>query len=103
MFETGSPEEQQELKESFGLGDLEHNDDFGVVLEWAPWLWQSNQFYQAPGFYEWCDAIENVSPNSTAALPGADGVGLEKALAGYATVSAACTSKGRCPLEKSVS
>lgn len=35
------------------------------------------------GFFQWCDAVEGVKPNATA-LPGSDGIGLEKALANYA-------------------
>ena len=45
VFTNGSSSEQQDLKNMFGLGELEHNDDFGAAIENAPWLWQSNQFY----------------------------------------------------------
>ena len=85
VLTNGSADDQQRLKNMFGLGALSHNDDFGAAIEWAPWLWQSNQFYTTAGFYEWCDSVENVVPNSTAPLPGPEGVGLDKALAGYAT------------------
>lgn len=78
---------KQALKEKFGLGALEHDDDFASVLENGPWQWQSNDFYTGySDFYIWCDAIENVGPlypNATT-VPGAEGVGLEKALNGYA-------------------
>jgi hypothetical protein len=54
------------------------------VLENGPWLWQSNSFYtNYSGFYQFCDAIENVVAGA-AITPDANGVGLEKALAGYA-------------------
>lgn len=75
------------LKSKFGLGALEHDDDFANVLENGPWLWQSNDFDTGySDFYVWCDTVENVGPlypNSTI-VPGAEGVGLEKALNGYA-------------------
>ncbi|KAL9055018.1 MAG: hypothetical protein Q9162_003783 [Coniocarpon cinnabarinum] len=86
VFENGTAADQEGLKEMFGLGGLEHNDDFGAALEWAPWLWQSNQFYVDGGFSEWCDAVEGVSNSTTAdEIPGAEGVGLGTALAGYAS------------------
>lgn len=77
------------LKAKFGLEGLEHNDDFMAVLEYGPWEWQSNQFYSGySSFYQFCDTVENVGPlynTSSASIPGAEGVGLEKALNGYAT------------------
>jgi hypothetical protein len=54
------------------------------MLENGPWLWQSNSFYTNYSvFYQFCDAIENVAAGA-AVTPNANGVGLEKALAGYA-------------------
>lgn len=78
---------KQALKDKFALGALEHDDDFVSVLENGPWEWQSNQFYTGYSeFYVFCDSVENVGPlypNATS-VPGAEGVGLEKALDGYA-------------------
>jgi hypothetical protein len=59
------------------------------TLEWGPWEWQSTQFYSVKNngynsYYRFCDYIENVWPNSTNKVPGAWGVGLSKALDGYA-------------------
>lgn len=82
VMSNGSASAQADLKAMFGLQDLEHADDFGSALENGPWLWQSNQFYYNGGFFDFCDAVENVTPNGT--VPGAEGVGLEKALTGYA-------------------
>lgn len=82
VLKNGTSEEQYDLKAMFGLQDLEHADDFASALENGPWLWQGNQFYYNEGFFEFCDAVENVTPNGT--VPGAEGVGLTKALAGYA-------------------
>lgn len=73
-----------ELKTMFGLESVEHDDDFMGVLENGPWLWQSNSFYTGySGFFQFCDAIEGVEAGA-AVTPDADGVGLTKALAGYA-------------------
>lgn len=73
------------------------------ALENGPWLWQSNQFYTGySSFYQFCDYVEvnasqnpaNSTPNanvpqnavgSNASVPSAAGVGLQKALDGYAT------------------
>ncbi|KAJ4415500.1 hypothetical protein N0V82_007302 [Gnomoniopsis sp. IMI 355080] len=74
------------LKAKFGLADLAHNDDFASVLENGPWLWQSNQFYTGYSeFYFFCDSVENVGSlfSNATTVPGAEGVGLEKALDGY--------------------
>lgn len=82
---TGTEDEKHELKAMFGLEDVEHDDDFMAALEWAPWLWQGNQFYANTGFFTWCDFVENaVNETDPAKIPGEEGVGLEKALKGYA-------------------
>ena len=82
----GTADEVLALKSQFGLQDVEHNDDFMAALAAGPWQWQRNQFFTTGGFFQWCDYIENAE-NATAGsspLPGPEGVGLEKALAGYA-------------------
>ena len=85
IIATGSEAEICALKTKFGLQDIEHNDDFMAALEWAPWLWQGNQFYYTSGFFDWCDFVENsVNQTDPAKIPGAEGVGLVKALDGYA-------------------
>ena len=81
----------------FGLETVEHNDDFMEVLANGPYLWQGNDFYANTGFFEWCDYIEDsVGQNNTAALPGPDGVGLTKALKGYATWTKKILLPGYC-------
>jgi hypothetical protein len=97
VLTTGSADEVLALKTKFGMQDVKHNDDFMAALENGPWLWQGNQFYRNTGFFDWCDYIENVHPSQTGSnatnatlptnvtIPGAAGVGLEKALDGYAT------------------
>ena len=88
VLTTGTPEEIHQLKSQFGMQEIEHNDDFMGALEWAPWLWQGNQFYYNSGFFTWCDFVENaVNETDPAKIPGAEGVGVEKALQGFANWS----------------
>jgi hypothetical protein len=93
---NGTESEIKSLKTMFGLQDLEHNDDFLSALQNGPWSWQSLDFYSDDQtFFEFCDAVENVFTN-TSALPGAEGVGVEKALAGYAHWFTNNYLPGRC-------
>ncbi|KAF7719783.1 Serine carboxypeptidase [Penicillium ucsense] len=81
---SGNEKKMQELKDMFGLGDIEHFDDFASALENGPWLWQSNTFYTGySGFFQFCDYVENVDAGH-GKIPGHDGVGTKKALEGYA-------------------
>ncbi|KAJ5103846.1 hypothetical protein N7532_004375 [Penicillium argentinense] len=81
---SGSETQMQKLKDMFGLGELDHFDDFASALQNGPWLWQSNTFYTGySDFYKFCDYVENVEQGSKR-LPGPNGVGLKKALHGYA-------------------
>ncbi|RAK80281.1 putative serine peptidase [Aspergillus fijiensis CBS 313.89] len=81
---SGTKAQQTELKKLFGLEALEHFDDFAAVLPVGPYLWQDNTFATGySGFFAFCDAVENVEAGA-AVTPGAEGVGLEKALTGYA-------------------
>lgn len=51
----------------------------------GPWLWQDMNFVSGYSrFYKFCDAVENVTPGAKS-VPGPEGVGLEKALQGYAS------------------
>ncbi|KAJ4294699.1 hypothetical protein N0V88_004933 [Collariella sp. IMI 366227] len=88
VLSFGTSKMKKELKDKFMLGDLE-DADFASALEWGPWQWQSSQFYSVKNsgynpYYRFCDYVENVWPNSTNKVPGALGVGLVKALDGYA-------------------
>ncbi|KAF3071047.1 putative serine protease K12H4.7 [Daldinia childiae] len=85
---SGSPKEKAKLKSKFKLGNLK-DADFAAALENGPWTWQSGQFYSTTTlgynpYYRFCDYIENVWPTSTNPVPGPKGVGLAKALDGYA-------------------
>ncbi|KAB5525675.1 peptidase S28 [Coniochaeta sp. 2T2.1] len=84
----GTDKQKQKLKAKFKLEDVE-DADFANALEFGPWTWQSGQFYTEgtlgyTPFYQFCDYIENVWPNSTNEVPGPEGVGQCKALEGYA-------------------
>ncbi|TVY71366.1 putative extracellular serine carboxypeptidase [Lachnellula suecica] len=84
VLTNGTGDEICALKKSFGLDALEHNDDFASALQNGLWAWQSNEFYTGySNFYQFCDAVENAVPGSNTTT-SATGVGLEKALAGYA-------------------
>ena len=83
LLEHGTVTEQLDLKRMFGIGGVQHNDDFMAFLENLPWMWQGNQFYVNTGFFTACDFVENANTNGSI-VPGTEGVGLEKALAGYA-------------------
>ena len=91
-FTNGSASEIANLKAMFQMQGL-HSTDVGAALENGPWLWQGNQFYTGySAFYQWCDYVENAlttSTNGTTDVPtnvtaGPEGVGLQKALEGYA-------------------
>ncbi|KAI5856184.1 peptidase S28 [Durotheca rogersii] len=86
VFTHGSREEKTALKQLFGVQDLLHLDDAATAISSPIWAWQSIQFYSGySAFYQMCDAIEGVIPNST--VPSAfspDGVGLKQALPNFA-------------------
>lgn len=87
ILQSNDTAAKQALKAKFGLEGIEHDDDFMSVLENGPWQWQSNDFYTGYSeFYVFCDSVENVGPlfSNATVVPGIEGVGLEKALEGYA-------------------
>lgn len=59
--------------------------DFASALENGPWQWQSIAAYSGySGFFAFCDAVETFALQGTNTTAPATGVGLDKALAGYA-------------------
>ncbi len=40
VLTTGTMDEQQSLKELFGLQELRYNDDVAGALRWSLWEWQ---------------------------------------------------------------
>ncbi|KAM0451596.1 hypothetical protein ACHAPV_009937 [Trichoderma viride] len=74
-----------DLRSLFKLEGVVYDDDFAAALVNGLYTWQNVLF--ADGFSatnQMCDYVENKWPNSTSPTPGAKGVGLTKALAGYA-------------------
>ncbi|MCJ1226910.1 hypothetical protein MMC12_003565 [Toensbergia leucococca] len=90
VLERGNQAEKTALKGSFGFDALE-DDDFAYVLAFGPLSWQNNDFFSGySDFFQFCDSVENAVPNgnssnSNITIPGENGVGLEKALVGYAS------------------
>ncbi|KAL7907050.1 peptidase S28 [Trichoderma velutinum] len=88
---------KDDLKAQFGLADLEHDGDFGAALNNGLYTWQSVLFSDAVNpLLEMCDYVENQWPGSTGPVPGAKGVGLTKALAGYAKWFTTQSLPGSC-------
>lgn len=86
IIASGNKAKIAELKTMFKMQDVKNNDDFMAALENGPWLWQGNQLYTGYSpFFRFCDYIENArSTNGSTSTPSAYGVGLAKALKGYA-------------------
>ncbi|KAI2625035.1 peptidase S28 [Hypoxylon sp. NC1633] len=99
VFTHGSPEEQADLKQRFGLQDLAHLDDVAAAISSPIWAWQSIQFYSGYSvFYQMCDAIEGATSNTTVSLnsTSSSGVGLEGALPNFAKWFTAKYLPGYC-------
>ncbi|KAK1771687.1 serine carboxypeptidase S28-domain-containing protein [Phialemonium atrogriseum] len=82
-----------ELKDMFGLGHLDHHDDFAAGVADPMGAWQNDP----DAVFEFCDEIETSGGSTTSAA----GVGLELALPAYAayinrTVAARCSQTGEC-------
>ncbi|KAI2634610.1 serine carboxypeptidase S28-domain-containing protein [Xylaria nigripes] len=96
----GNVTEKNQLKAQFKLDGLE-DADFGAAIENGPWTFQSGQFFSESisGFnpyFQFCDYVENVWPGSTNKVPDAQGVGLQKALSGYAKWFTEASLPGFC-------
>jgi hypothetical protein len=93
----GTSQEKQLLKAKFGLENVTHDDDFVSVLYEGPGSWQANQLFTGYSpFYHWCDMVEGVFNQPQARVPGPEGVGLEKALEGYATFIKTSAARAHC-------
>ncbi|KAL6693328.1 peptidase S28 [Trichoderma pleuroticola] len=91
-----SEKAKHDLKTLFGLADLE-DADFGAALNNGLYTWQSVLFSDAVNpLLEMCDYVENQWPGSTSPVPGARGVGLTKALAGYSKWFTTQSLPGSC-------
>ncbi|OAA59573.1 serine-type peptidase [Niveomyces insectorum RCEF 264] len=98
VLATGTDADVQALKTAFGLGSVEHNDDFAAALVAGPASWQDHDFdTDYSTFFQFCDYVENAFPGSNVTtVPGPDGVGLDKALAGYAKWYTEVAFPGAC-------
>ncbi|CAK7263729.1 hypothetical protein SEPCBS119000_000631 [Sporothrix epigloea] len=84
---NGTSQDKASLKAMFMLDDLE-DGDFVYALALGPSTFQDLQFYSnslenGSYYQQFCDYLENMWPDSGNALPGPDGVGVEKALDGF--------------------
>lgn len=82
---NGTNNDQLKLLTDFGAQTMAHKTDFASALTSPLALWQSNQFYggYSDPFYQFCDAVEGVSYNST--LPAENGVGFTSAYRNFAS------------------
>lgn len=84
---SGTAKQKDDLKAKFYLSGLT-DADFAEGLARVIWQWQKTQFDTeakegSVPYFDFCDYVEGVWPNSTAKVPGKEGVGLTKALEGY--------------------
>lgn len=86
VFTTGTQKQRQNLKARFGLERVTHADDVMYAVGLAgPGSWQASQLASDELYMQFCDHVEDaVHVKDPAKLPGAGGVGLEKAIDGYA-------------------
>ncbi|KAG5930960.1 hypothetical protein E4U53_002032 [Claviceps sorghi] len=100
VLSSGNVKAEYALKKRFGLEGLGHNNDFATALLNALWSWQGTQFVKPKKpepFFVFCDYIENVFPGTKDRhIPGPEGVGLEKALDGFARWSTEVLIPGYC-------
>ncbi|KAJ4010984.1 hypothetical protein NW752_007477 [Fusarium irregulare] len=96
MMLQGSTDEIHKIKERFGASDLEHNDDFMNLLSYGPQTFQGASL-RIHDTWQFCDYVENaVDTTDKSNLPGVEGVGLDKALAGYARWTKEIWIPGKC-------
>ncbi|KAL1741263.1 serine carboxypeptidase S28-domain-containing protein [Schizophyllum fasciatum] len=74
----------QEVKDSFGLGEMKHLDDVAGALRNNLWDWQSLQVTTGPNaqFYRFCDALE---VDASGAIAPEGGFGLEHAFPAWSS------------------
>ncbi|KAG7443164.1 uncharacterized protein BT62DRAFT_935498 [Guyanagaster necrorhizus] len=83
VFPSGNQSAIQQIKNSFGMGDMTHLDDVAGALRNNLWDWQSLQPDSGPGqqFFEFCDALEVKNDVSASA----EGWGLDHALTAWSS------------------
>ncbi|PAV21369.1 peptidase S28 [Pyrrhoderma noxium] len=80
-FTSGTTDEINFIKDTFGLGNVTHLDDVAGALRNNLWDWQSLSPTSGPGsqFFDFCDALEVKNGVSA----GSDGWGLDHALSAW--------------------
>ncbi|KAH8884831.1 hypothetical protein GQ53DRAFT_797563 [Thozetella sp. PMI_491] len=94
VFNNGTESDIQDLKETFGLGVVEHPEDFAAQLAGDFFWWQSNE----TKVFEFCDYIESYASGKAPSSKD-KGVGLKAAMAGYASwvkETSDCTEASPC-------
>lgn len=87
IFAAGNKDDIQDLKDMFGLGQLEHADDFASEIANPLWDWQPD----GGDVLKFCDYIETGTTTSSSTSSkkkgssSSTGVGLDTALLAYAT------------------
>ncbi|KAH8912274.1 peptidase S28 [Coniochaeta sp. PMI_546] len=81
VFASGNKQDIKDLQALFGLGQLDHPDDFANRITIPLWSWQSSE----ENVFDFCDWIETSSSSGSASASHPGGVGLETALLGYAS------------------
>lgn len=86
ILTTGSEAQKRALKTQFSVSGNTSDGDFAVFLEnLGPTQWQQQNMNSGyTPFFMWCDFVENMWPGSNNTAPGVEGVGLAKAIDGYA-------------------
>ncbi|KAG7097309.1 hypothetical protein E1B28_004671 [Marasmius oreades] len=81
VFSSTNTSAKQAIKDTFGMGSVQHDDDFLGALRNDLWAWQELQPTSGPGarFYNFCDALE-VKNGMNAPVSG---WGLDHALAAW--------------------
>ncbi|QUC15853.1 uncharacterized protein UV8b_00094 [Ustilaginoidea virens] len=87
VLSNGTEEAQAALKTDFGFDGTVRNDVFGDWIAQPLLRWQDTELHDngvVNPVYRFCDYLENVVPaNEDGSVPGPEGVGTDKALAGY--------------------
>lgn len=70
VLSNGTAQQRQQLKSTFGLGDLQHDDDFASALATTLFSWQGQEFYSKYAtLFLMCDYIEVSSHFETTYSP----------------------------------
>lgn len=80
VLSSGTEDDICKLKELFGLGMVEHNDDFAEQITGPIWSWQSDE----QAVFDFCDYVETYASKGIVVSDHPGGIGLQGAIQGYA-------------------